>query len=172
MGIIDKAWPLSPRDPRVPAWSDVKNKEWEANRMATYAAMIEHLDTGVGKIFDALRERNIETNTLVIFFSDNGGCAEVIQPNWYDVPSRTRDGRIIAVGNNDHSVFAGPDNVWQSYGLPWANVSDTPFLLYKHFTHEGGIAVAVHRALAGGDPRRRENFPPAWPRYRHHGHGS
>lgn len=140
LGVIDKSWPLSPRDPRVPAWTDVPDKKWEANRMATYAAMVEHLDTGVGKIFEALKEKNIETNTLVIFFSDNGGCAEVAETNWYDIPSRTRAGRIVAVGNSDHSVFAGPDNVWQSYGLPWANVSDTPFLLYKHFTHEGGIA--------------------------------
>jgi arylsulfatase A-like enzyme len=140
MGIIDKKWPLSPRDPRVPPWSEVRDKNWEANRMATYAAMIEHLDRGVGKILNALKEKNIATNTLVIFFSDNGGCAEIVQPGWYDVPSRTRDGRAIAVGNGNHSVFAGPDNVWQSYGVPWANVSDTPFLLYKHFTHEGGIA--------------------------------
>src|SRR5262249_11894895 len=79
-------------------------------------------------------------NTLVIFFSDNGACAEVVEPNWYDIPSRTRDGRPIRIGNTDHTVFAGPDDVWQSYGIPWANVSDTPFLLYKHFTHEGGIA--------------------------------
>jgi arylsulfatase len=140
MGIIDKSWPLSPRDPRVTAWPNVRDKAWEANRMATYAAMVEHLDTGVGKILEALKDKNIETNTLVIFFSDNGACAEIVEPGWYDVPSRTRDGRPVAVGNGDHSVFAGPDNVWQSYGVPWANVSDTPFLLYKHFTHEGGIA--------------------------------
>jgi arylsulfatase A-like enzyme len=140
MGIIDKKWALSPRDPRVPAWENVRDKKWEANRMATYAAMVEHLDSGVGKILAALKEKNIETNTLVIFFSDNGACAEVIQPEWYDVPSRTRDGRSVTVGNGNHSVFSGPDNVWQSYGVPWANVSDTPFLLYKHFTHEGGIA--------------------------------
>ena len=140
MGIIDKNWALSPRDPRVPPWNQVRDKAWEANRMATYAAMVEHLDRGVGKVLDALKVNGIDTNTLVIFFSDNGGCAEVVQPNWYDVPSRTRDGRPIAVGNGNHSVFAGPDNVWQSYGVPWANVSDTPFLLYKHFTHEGGIA--------------------------------
>jgi arylsulfatase A-like enzyme len=139
-GIIDKSWPLSPRDSRVPPWNEVKDKKWEANRMATYAAMIEHLDQGVGKILEALKAKNIEKNTLVIFFSDNGACAEVVEPSWYDVPSRTPDGRSIAVGNNNHSVFAGPDNVWQSYGPPWANVSDTPFLLYKHFTHEGGIA--------------------------------
>jgi arylsulfatase A-like enzyme len=140
MGIIDKNWPLSPRDPRVPPWSKVVDKKWEANRMATYAAMIEHLDNGVGQILATLKQKGIDQNTLVIFFSDNGACAEVVARDWYDVPSQTRDGRLIAVGNGNHSVFAGPDTVWQSYGVPWANVSDTPFLLYKHFTHEGGIA--------------------------------
>ncbi|MDB6111896.1 MAG: sulfatase [Pedosphaera sp.] len=141
LGLIDKTWPLTPRDPRVPPWSEVRDKEWEANRMATYAAMVEHLDRGVGRIRDQLRERGIEQNTLLIFLSDNGGCAEAVDPGWYDVPSRTRDDRRIQAGVSDHSVFAGPDTVWQSYGLPWANVSDTPFLLYKHFTHEGGIAT-------------------------------
>lgn len=140
MGIIDKNWPLSPRDPRVNDWSSVKDKKWEANRMATYAAMVEHLDSGVGKILKALEAKNIDKNTLVIFFSDNGACAEIVEPAWYDIPSRTPDGKPIHVGNADHAVFAGPENVWQSYGPPWANVSDTPFLLYKHFTHEGGIA--------------------------------
>jgi arylsulfatase A-like enzyme len=140
LGVIDKSTPLSPRDPRVPAWTNVTHKEWEANRMATYAAMIEHLDTGVGQILDTLKTTGAEKNTLVIFLSDNGGCAEAILPTWYDVPSRTRDGRRVAVGEGNHSVFAGPDDVWQGYGLPWANVSDTPFRLYKHFTHEGGIA--------------------------------
>jgi arylsulfatase len=143
MGIIDKSWPLSPRDPRVPPWTEVRDKKWEANRMATYAAMVEHLDDGVGRILDQLKKRNIEQNTLVIFLSDNGACAEVIEPEWYDVPSKTRDGRAVKVGNGNHSVFAGPVDVWQSYGVPWANVSDTPFLLYKHFTHEGGIATPM-----------------------------
>jgi arylsulfatase len=141
LGLIDKSWPLAPRDPRVKPWSEVSDRKWEANRMATYAAMVERLDIGVGRILEALRERNIERDTLVIFFSDNGACAEVLEPGWYDIPSRTRDGRAIKVGNGDHTVFAGPDDVWQSYGVSWANVSDTPFRLYKHFTHEGGIAV-------------------------------
>ena len=141
LGLIDKSWPLSPRDERVPAWENVADKTWEANRMATYAAMVERMDRGIGRIMARLKERHIETNTLVMFFSDNGGCAEVIQRDWYDVPSRTRDGRTVRVGNAEHSVFAGPDDVWQSYGVPWANVSDTPFRLYKHFVHEGGIAT-------------------------------
>ncbi len=141
LGLIDKKWPMSPRDERVPAWEKVAQKDWEANRMATFAAMVERMDRGIGRILAALKERGAEQNTLVLFFSDNGGCAEVIQPEWYDVPSRTRDGRTVRVGNSNRTVMAGPDDVWQSYGVPWANVSDTPFRLYKHFVHEGGIAT-------------------------------
>jgi arylsulfatase len=108
--------------------------------MATYAAMVAHLDTGVGRIMSELKSKNIATNTLVLFLSDNGACDEIVHPFYYDVPSRTRVGQPVKVGNDDHAVFAGPNDVWQSYGVPWANVSDTPFRLYKHYTHEGGIA--------------------------------
>ena len=140
LGVINKDWALSPRDPRVAPWESVAKGEWQANRMATFAAMVEHLDRGVGRIMAELKAKNIDANTLVIFLSDNGACDEVIHPVYYDVPSRTRDGHLIKVGNDNPSVFAGPNDVWQSYGVPWANVSDTPFRLYKHYTHEGGIS--------------------------------
>ena len=140
MGIIDAHWPLTPRDPRVPAWTEMHNQEWQAQRMATYAAMVGRLDRGVGRILAELKQTKIDQNTLVMFLSDNGACDEIVQPNWYDVPSKTRDGRPIKVGNHP-SVMPGPDDVWQSYGVPWANVSATPFRLYKHFVHEGGIAT-------------------------------
>src|SRR5579859_1245113 len=83
LGLISTNWPLSPRDPNVEAWEQRPHKDWEANRMATYAAMVERLDRGVGTILERLKEKGIEQNTLVIFFSDNGACAEVIQPDWY-----------------------------------------------------------------------------------------
>jgi arylsulfatase len=140
LGLISRDWALSPRDPRVIPWTNVVNKAWQANKMATYAAMIQRLDQGVGNIMAALKRKQIEDNTLVIFLSDNGACNEVVQPQWYDVPSRTRDGRPVKVGDKDVTAFAGPVDVWQSYGTPWANVSDTPFRLYKHWTHEGGIS--------------------------------
>ena len=145
LGIIDKNWPLSPRDPRVPAWDKAPDHKWEANRMATYAAMVEIMDKGVGRVWDELKAKGIDQNTLIIFLSDNGGCAEDVGATWYDVPSKLRDGTPVHIGNGpkERNVMAGPENVWQSYGTPWANVSDTPYVRYKHYTHEGGIATAT-----------------------------
>jgi arylsulfatase A-like enzyme len=101
------------------------------------------MDSGVGKILAELKRQHIEKNTLVVFLSDNGGCAENLQRDWYDVPTKTRDGRTMRIGNSHKDVLAGPDDVWQSYGPSWANVSNTPFRLYKHWVHEGGIATPL-----------------------------
>lgn len=154
LGIVNKAWPLSPRDQRVQGWETVQDKAWEANRMAAFAAMVDRMDRGVGRIMAKLKETGADQNTLVIFLSDNGACDENIQPAWYDVPSRTRDGRPVKVGNQNHAVFAGSDDVWQSYGPQWANVGDTPFRLYKHFAHEGGIATPFIASWPKGIPAR------------------
>jgi arylsulfatase len=108
--------------------------------MAVYAAMVESLDRGVGKILNAIHDRGIEQNTLVIFLSDNGGCAENVHADWYDIPSKTRDGRPVHVGN-DPQHMPGPEEVYQSYGPAWANASNTPFRRFKHWTEEGGISA-------------------------------
>jgi arylsulfatase A-like enzyme len=42
-------------------------------RRRTYAAMLSAMDEGIGRTLDALRSENLEENTLVFFFSDNGG---------------------------------------------------------------------------------------------------
>jgi arylsulfatase len=140
-GLIDKNWEMSPRDSRVKAWDDTDQHKWEANRMAVHAAMIEVMDTGIGRVMDALKTNNLDQNTLVIFISDNGACDERIQPGFYDVPSRLRDGTRVRVGNDDKTVMAGPEDTWQSYGIAWANASNTPLTLYKHYCHEGGIST-------------------------------
>jgi arylsulfatase len=149
LGLIDEATALSPRAnyPRLSdgasvlcAWEDAPAKAWQARRMAVYAAMIERMDRGVGQILDTLRRRGLERNTLVMFLSDNGGCAENVKPNWYDVPSCTRDGRAIRVGN-DPDVMPGDQTTFQSYGPAWANTSNTPFRRFKHWTEEGGISA-------------------------------
>ena len=151
MGIVDRKWPLSRRDPRVPAWKDAPDKECQARRMAVYAAQIDRLDRNIGRMLAKLRETGQEQNTLVMFLSDNGGCAEEAAPAWAGspyVPKQTRDGRPMKVGNNPR-VMPGPEDTYQSYGLPWANASNTPLRLYKHYIHEGGISTPLIAAGAG-----------------------
>jgi arylsulfatase len=131
---------LSERASVLSSWGDAPEKAWQARRMAVYAAMIESMDRGIGRILDALRDRQVDGNTVVVFLSDNGACAENVQPNWYDVPSKTRDGRAVRVGN-DSRLMPGPEEVYQSYGPAWANASNTPFRRFKHWTEEGGIST-------------------------------
>jgi arylsulfatase len=108
--------------------------------MAVYAAMVESMDRGIGRIMEALKASGADENTLVLFLSDNGGCQENIQSGWYDIPSKTRGGEPIHVGN-DARYMPGPEEVYQSYGPAWANASNTPFRRFKHLTEEGGIAA-------------------------------
>jgi arylsulfatase len=122
MGIVDRRWPLTPRDSTAPAWEDVTGKEARDLKMAVYAAQIDRLDQGVGRLLAKLRQIGAEDHTLVMFLADNGGCAEEVDRGKPGVPP------------------GGADS-FMSYGLPWANASNTPFRLYKHWVHEGGIAT-------------------------------
>jgi arylsulfatase len=107
------------------------------------------MDRGIGRIVKALKETGRLDNTLLIFLADNGGCAEEITKGWrkWIVGSpvgmaRTRAGVPVRYGN-DPMVMPGGEDTYQSYGIPWANVSNTPFRLYKHWVHEGGIATPL-----------------------------
>lgn len=144
--------------PTVGNWNAVPDKHWEARCMETYAAMIDSMDQGIGRILEQLRVDGRLENTLVFFLSDNGGCAERIgrqpvaeappanlQPMQPDElqrrngpPMQTRDGRWVRSGPG---VMAGPADTWIGYGEAWANVSNTPFREYKHWVHEGGIST-------------------------------
>ncbi len=142
-GIVEARWPLSPRDPEAPAWSETADKAWQVERMVVYAAMIACMDKGIGRIMDQLRASGLEENTLVLFLADNGGCAEEIVPDWRSrFPGHTATGEPSRVGN-DPAVRPGPAHVFQSYGLAWANASNTPFRRFKHWVHEGGIATPL-----------------------------
>ena len=145
-GLVEERWGLTDRDPRVPAWETASYKDWEMRRMAVYAAMIERMDRGVGTIMDKVDELGIADNTLIMFLSDNGGNFEemndpgpsVPREDW--LPYKTHDGRPVNRGNKPN-VLPGPEDTYQSIGIPWGNCANTPFRLYKHFAHEGGIST-------------------------------
>lgn len=143
LGLLDPAWRISPRDADSRPWAAEANSDWEDLRMATYAAMIDRMDQGIGAILAKLDALSITDDTLIIFLSDNGGCAEFMaEDGWRDhrsyVPTLP-DGRRVRIGNRV-DMRPGPADTFMSYDLPWANASNSPFRLYKHWVHEGGIS--------------------------------
>jgi arylsulfatase len=77
-GIIHPNWQLTDRDPTQPPWTEAAHREWTLRCMEVYAAQIDRMDQGIGRIVAALEETGQLDNTLLIFLSDNGACAEDI----------------------------------------------------------------------------------------------
>ncbi len=150
-GLVDRGWLLTDRDPTQPPWTDASDKDWLLRCMEVYAAQVDRMDQGIGRILEALEETGQLDNTLIVFLSDNGACAEDIPENvrieelvndLMLARARTRDGEEVVAGNFPH-IKPGPENTYQSYGIAWANLSNTPFRRYKHWTHEGGVSTPL-----------------------------
>lgn len=151
--LLRRAWDISPRDRDAPPWEVAPEKDWEARRMATYAAMVEQMDRGIGKVLARLEALGIGDDTLVLFLSDNGGCAELMEEDgWAQYyPRRNHDGSTVLPGNR-RDLRAGGKETFMSYDLPWANVSNAPFRLFKHWVHEGGISTPLIARWPNGIP--------------------
>ena len=143
------------------AWKEKEFLDWDNENMAVYAAMVDNMDQGIGRIIGALKSTGQYENTLVLYFQDNGGCAEgmgrrnegpqradkpahnplakdFLQPDM--IPKITRDGFPMRQGKG---VMPGPADTYIGYGRAWATVSNTPFREYKHWVHEGGISTPL-----------------------------
>lgn len=134
---------------QIRAWDSLSTTRQAdlARRMATYAAMVDIVDQNVGRVLDDLEANDELDNTIVMFMSDNGGDAE-----WHEYgrrenePARTGTSLLEMGANADdgEAVFVGSG---------WANVSNAPFVNYKHYTHEGGVnSPLIVRWGAGLDP--------------------
>ena len=124
-GLIKPEWKLSPRDAGVRAWDSLSKQEKKVEdlTMAVYAAMIDRVDQNIGKLCTKLKDMGVADNTLLLFLSDNGGCPF----------QRTKTRHIPP----------GPANSYWTYHKGWAQLSNTPFRLYKQNQHEGGISTPL-----------------------------
>ena len=141
MGLVDRRWPLSPREAESPAWDSLsaEAKDRFDHLMAVYAAMVEAIDISVGTLVNGLRARGALENTLILFLSDNGANAE-----------SGPDGRF------NGTPPGGPDsNLY--LGMNWAALGSTPWRKFKHFTYEGGIATPLIAHWPQGIAKDRHN---------------
>ena len=126
LGIISETTNLPPSDSKVLNWEELSpEKQDEMDwRMAIYAAQIEELDKGIGKIIQALKNANQYENTFIVFLSDNGAVGT----------------SLYGRGKKENLNQSGP---YTSYGKGWGQASNTPYQKYKAFTHEGGIIAPL-----------------------------
>lgn len=68
-------WPIEARPELIEHYRDKPGSNGQGN--PTYAAMIQSVDEGVGRLLTALDEHDLARNTVVIFHSDNGGFGPV-----------------------------------------------------------------------------------------------
>jgi arylsulfatase len=124
-----------PSTPDNPRWDDLtpEQKKLEARRQEIYAAMVENLDWNIGRLIGYLKRTRQYDDTFIFFQSDNGaeGGAGVFPD------TEANDLRYENFGRRYSNV---------SYGKRWAEVSATPYRIWKAYTSEGGtIAPAIAR---------------------------
>jgi len=137
LGLVDpKTSPLPPREEDVKAKkkkakgeNGAEDPKTVATRMEIYAAMVDRIDQNIGRLIKKLEEQGKLDNTLIMFLSDNGACAEGPK-----------------VDNADPNAPMGSVASFVSYGQNWATVSNTPLRKYKTDSFEGGIntPLVVH----------------------------
>ena len=143
VGLIHPDW--KPAVHEGPKWETLSSQQKRISdlRMAAYAGCVDAVDQNIGKLMTKLKELRQLDNTVFFFLSDNGACAE---------------GGVLGSGNEEsiRNPLSTQGTAGPRCGRAWANASNTPFRLYKHFVHEGGMAtpLIVHWP-AGIAPSRR-----------------
>ncbi|MBE9583476.1 arylsulfatase [Mucilaginibacter sp. JRF] len=126
MGLTKPEWGTAQSEMRP--WNELTQEEKDkvSYRMAVYAAQVYRMDQNIGRLLKELKAKKQFDNTLIVFLSDNGGCAE---------PYKELGGGKMEEINDPLKYGA------ISYGTGWANTSNTPFKKWKNQTYEGGMAA-------------------------------
>ncbi len=151
MGVIDSRFKLTPKGDHptppipIPDWNTLStNRQMDlARRQAIYAAMLDQVDQNIGRVINKLTRENLLENTMIFFCCDNGANYEGgLFGNTNDPDGLVwNPDHLDSMGQPENSENTNYPRVNQGGG--WANMSNTPFRLFKHFTHDGGIRTAA-----------------------------
>jgi arylsulfatase len=109
---------LGPNELNRPlAWKDLSaaQREFQANKMAVHAAMVDRMDQEIGRVIAQLRAMDALDNTIVMFMSDNGASAEMM---------------VRGDGHDPHAE-CGTGATFLSIGPGWSSMCNTPFRRHK-----------------------------------------
>jgi arylsulfatase A-like enzyme len=114
---------------RAVPWASLtpEQKQFQPEKMAIHAAMIHRMDLEIGRVISQLKTDGKLDDTLILFVSDNGASAE----------------QIIRGDGHDRSAPSGSAKTFLGLGPGWAGAANSPFRLYKSWTHEGGISTPL-----------------------------
>ena len=130
LGIVPSNALLSKKDADIPDWNYLTFEEqhfW-SKKMEVYAAMVDRVDQGIGRVLQALKESGKLENTFIVFLSDNGAPAEDVS-------------HFMGAVANDGPV--GTSGSYESQSKKWSYASNTPFRAFKAFAYEGGISTPL-----------------------------
>ena len=150
LGLLPESTRLSPRDPVAQPWDDVPESdrdEWDL-RMAVYAAMIDRMDQGIGRVLATIDKIGAQENTLVLFFSDNGASAEALD-SWPNPARGHRPGTATGAG------LASLPGSWlgERRQHPLSRAQDVG-ARRGHLDAAGGLLARRHRRARGLMHRR------------------
>ncbi len=152
LGLVDpKTSPLPPMEyekKSAKKWDALSPEErkQEAMKMEVYAAMVDRMDQNIGRLLKKLEEQGKLNNTLILFLSDNGACAET-PADWDNIDPNAPMGSVATFIN---------------YGPSWASVGNTPLRKWKQDSFEGGVCTPlVAHWPAGIKPQSGYNREPA-----------
>ena len=104
-----------------------EQRQFQAEKMAIHAAMIDQMDREIGRVLDQLRAMGALRNTVVFFLSDNGASAEI----------------MVRGDGHDPNAPLGSAGTYLCLGPGFSSAANTPFRLHKTWVHEGGIATPL-----------------------------
>ncbi len=139
LGIIEEeTYPL-PENSSGRSWADCTEKAYESACMAVHAAMVDHIDQGIGEIIQKLKDEGMYNNTIILVLSDNGASYERGYPPGFDRPGFTRDGTTIEYNSQN----PGAETTWNYIGNAWASAVNTPFRYWKKESYAGGTSTPL-----------------------------
>jgi arylsulfatase A-like enzyme len=145
LGIIPNNSVLAPLNQGVKPWDQLTENEKRAfaRLQETYAGFLTHTDEQIGRFIDNLESVGELDNTMIVFLSDNGASAMGKATGsinhtlaYNDLPETIND----IVENIDNF---GTDKTKVEFPAGWAQVSNTPFKLYKSTMYEAGTKTPM-----------------------------